>query len=1855
MWIWAGGATVLGGLLLWPPVKLSPEVVVINALVLVLLCYRCISRMVFAGKGHVWHIAPSSIEKLGLLDSANVWMALLYAASSLTLLGTLQFFVIVSRLLPDLWQLRDAHAVGAQIMNAFPADLELNMTNGELFSLDHETWRFASSNLGGICCTHCDCHNEMRLDSLYQVILPLSAVESVQLGLIWRVCRQAFNMPDVDVMAPAIQLPPQSPSVPTPVAVGSSKVGVGTKRVKVAQIADQLDDTELELIEKKEVDEAYRTFRELTGSDPPSDSEPTAEQLTVMHNKIVVQGDTPYADFSVLTPFGRRMQKQLKAKGYFLQEDGTFKQTELPGPASYSSWHACWKIYRVILLMLRHLPNNAGDRKPIVTMAALEEYHECIAKLCRDFPECWSLVMKAEDRCRGVFTFAARDEAYWTAEETGVPEGAAQAMGTIKIAHNPPGMQSMATKGDSKGSGKGTGHPKKYGKFFVTDRDGNQIWYRAEVADQEVLRAYPQRSSSDTLNSNRHGVRKFRFAEFFAGLSGFTNSLKSLADDAVEITASLDGYAGQWDILDDAHFEHSLQVCNEFDHGHFGPACRTFTRARRSDEHGHVKLLRTDAHPEGFGDDEATLANRMVERVIALCLQLHQRGATFAIENPEDSLKWLLPKMQKLFKLEGSDVVLLHQCAYGAASRKPTCLVTTSEWMKSVCSLCDDVRHHLHARGGLVGKAWDYVAEEWVWRTSLAAEYPCGLCVAWSRALLSWLNSASGKRWVERRTMVKLGKWNNTLVRGDLVRQGAPTHSLEAPATHQSSRDLRERENLHAIGGLRNPRHAVKKSPKLRDVGSRIRQILDSMSWDAQLDRLEADFTAGLEDTWVSELRAKLADAFAVATVDSGLQAPLWSAMLRDAADPDAKVLAKWLAEGFPLGIQEAIENTGIFPKTAEDSAAIEASRLQGVLQGDADGTIVNYTSFEEAGEKAQELLDKLNQAGRSEVFDSWEAVCQAVGSDAKAVAHDGESSAVCYVDDPLMFIIGRTARLRLLGFLRYVALWTALGLDIAWNKACRGCRVVWIGFEILLHQPKPGDMMVQLTQAKRDKLLSVFDQIAQYKGVFPLKLLQYAAGVLGWVSSVMPLARPYLAMIWAAITQHRTPMRDTTRIRKGLVFIRQVEGALKRCFRWRPSAPVVLIQTDACPTGMGGFLKIGDRFAAWWADDVMQSDLETFHALKGDPTHQNEWELLAVWCSLEVFSPMLEQLSVKPQILLRTDNTSTLQAALEHRASSPLLVALAAEIALSLEVRQLMPLWGQHVPTQLQNCVRMPAPSVAMPWAKKSRPLKSQTWSKPLLTAAVEPELPPAVAAARAELGLPALAHETATSASGAAESVGATLLSAGDEPLRTRRGSSELALEVASSQDSMDLARRQFKSLIYASSTVCTKESLFGLWEKLCARLNYDSLPVTEASIFDISSVLRAAGFRAVSACLYEAKARHVRAGFAWSPQLDAVLQDAKRGARRAIGDANKAAEIRPAWWASLARNFGSDPCPHVAGPKSPVGGVALWVFATAFLLRETELAYITLDSQSIKLDYAQRTVSLHLSVQKNDPAARGAWRTLACECTRTSPCLCPFHVADDLVCNQLSRVGHTRLEDVPPGAFPLVGQRACPSKVVDKKFMIDEAQRLASLIMIKLSNPAASQLEITTVTGHFARRSGAKELARRGIPLSTIQWMARHSSLATLGYVEEAWAENPRESFRCIDASSISDMIQVAVGRISALEEAQHEVCAGQASLSGELDRLEAQLLDLASESLQVRLPSDLMGQMRTELRKMVTPIGVLNTRTKFLHHVDQRTCILSKPDQWICKCGWKFMSSCNKELFFDDDELPEGAAVCDHCLR
>ena len=45
----------------------------------------------------------------------------------------------------------------------------------------------------------------------------------------------------------------------------------------------------------------------------------------------------PYVGFSLLTPYGRRMAKVLRHRSWILQEDGTYKPIEVPGPDSFDA------------------------------------------------------------------------------------------------------------------------------------------------------------------------------------------------------------------------------------------------------------------------------------------------------------------------------------------------------------------------------------------------------------------------------------------------------------------------------------------------------------------------------------------------------------------------------------------------------------------------------------------------------------------------------------------------------------------------------------------------------------------------------------------------------------------------------------------------------------------------------------------------------------------------------------------------------------------------------------------------------------------------------------------------------------------------------------------------------------------------------------------------------------------------------------------------------------------------------------------------------------------------------------------------------------------------------------------------------------------------------------------------------------------------------------------------------------------------------------------------------------------------------------------------------------------------------
>ena len=92
--------------------------------------------------------------------------------------------------------------------------------------------------------------------------------------------------------------------------------------------------------------------------------------MVAMEEKVVVRDEPPYADFSILTPFGRRMQKAMKMKSFAFQPDGSWKKVEIPGPPNLQAWQACSKVYRAVLYMLRY-PSSVATAPDFVKKGQL--------------------------------------------------------------------------------------------------------------------------------------------------------------------------------------------------------------------------------------------------------------------------------------------------------------------------------------------------------------------------------------------------------------------------------------------------------------------------------------------------------------------------------------------------------------------------------------------------------------------------------------------------------------------------------------------------------------------------------------------------------------------------------------------------------------------------------------------------------------------------------------------------------------------------------------------------------------------------------------------------------------------------------------------------------------------------------------------------------------------------------------------------------------------------------------------------------------------------------------------------------------------------------------------------------------------------------------------------------------------------------------------------------------------------------------------------------------------------------------------------------------------------------------------
>lgn len=175
-----------------------------------------------------------------------------------------------------------------------------------------------------------------------------------------------------------------------------------------------------------------------------------------------------------------------------------------------------------------------------------------------------------------------------------------------------------------------------------------------------------------------------------------------------------------------------------------------------------------------------------------------------------------------------------------------------------------------------------------------------------------------------------------------------------------------------------------------------------------------------------------------------------------------------------------------------------------------------------------------------------------------------------------------------------------------------------WIGFNLELW-----------AEAKKVKLLGTLEELRSCKGVMPIRLLGYMQLEF---SSAVPAACPCLSMIWAAMV---LVSQRSARRRKGLVFVRQVDNALRwlhallrlhhswvglyKAHKWRPYAATALVQTNPSPFRLGGVLAVAGQMVAYFGEELQANDFRLFGSERGGPAYQSEYELLAVLVALSL------------------------------------------------------------------------------------------------------------------------------------------------------------------------------------------------------------------------------------------------------------------------------------------------------------------------------------------------------------------------------------------------------------------------------------------------------------------------------------------------------------------------------------------------------------------------------------------------------------------------------------------------------------
>lgn len=204
---------------------------------------------------------------------------------------------------------------------------------------------------------------------------------------------------------------------------------------------------------------------------------------------------------------------------------------------------------------------------------------------------------------------------------------------------------------------------------------------------------------------------------------------------------------------------------------------------------------------------------------------------------------------------------------------------------------------------------------------------------------------------------------------------------------------IKQLEEAEALGGMRNPARSLERLPEAVQLGELVSELLvESVAKLPGLKRTAEDIFNGVENVRpfpeaelakVRKVVAYLLKPSAMPEPSDGVAStPLCAENImgwgEHSDDPDASTLARWLVQGAPLGFQEEIERTGIFPPTTgtPSDAPTEAELFR-----DSENWS-NWPSADEEEAEVHKLVRDAESKGFCKVFEARSDVRELLGSE---------------------------------------------------------------------------------------------------------------------------------------------------------------------------------------------------------------------------------------------------------------------------------------------------------------------------------------------------------------------------------------------------------------------------------------------------------------------------------------------------------------------------------------------------------------------------------------------------------------------------------------------------------------------------------------------------------------------------------------------------------------------------------------------------------------------------------------------------------------------------------------------------------